>query len=255
MKKSVLLIILGLFVNYLSLAQGSIQGTIYGDDGNTIPGATVEIISGTSYDIQASDINGRFKLKPLTPGIYSIKIKSLACHDVTVTNIVVKADKITFLQDIKLVSDTKIIDIEPVINGGKRLIDPEETSVMTIEKTTLAKLPGAKSPVDMAVNLSTEVSKNDNNQLIIRGARPGSSSVYIDGVKMEGDNSGSISRFAIGSMEIYTGGVPAKYGDFTGGVIIMHSASYFDLLSEYEARTKRFEELSEMEKSKQQEEE
>jgi len=30
-------------------------------------------------------------------------------------------------------------------------------------------------------------------------------------------------------MEAYTGGIPAKYGDTTGGVVILETLSYFDL--------------------------
>jgi hypothetical protein len=30
-------------------------------------------------------------------------------------------------------------------------------------------------------------------------------------------------------MQLYTGGLPAKYGDTLGGVVVMESKSYFDL--------------------------
>lgn len=42
-----------------------------------------------------------------------------------------------------------------------------------------------------------------------------------------------IPGLAIGAMKVYTGGVPAKYGDVNGGVIVVETKSYFDLSKEY----------------------
>jgi hypothetical protein len=254
MKKIALITALALFASLFSFAQvGSIQGTILGEDGFGVPGATIEITSGTSYSITSSDLDGRYKLKPLEPGIYSIQIRSLGSKNVTITNLTVKPDKITFADNVNLVASVEIKD-EVIIKGRDRLIDPEETSVVPIEREELYKLPVAKNPVDIAASLSTEISKDENNQMIVRGSRPGSSSIYIDGVKMTSEGRG-VPSLAVGDMEVYTGGVPAKYGDFTGGVVIMRTASYFDMLSAYESRAKRFQELSEMEKEMEKEKE
>jgi hypothetical protein len=38
---------------------------------------------------------------------------------------------------------------------------------------------------------------------------------------------------AIGSLKVYTGGVPARYGDLSGGVIVVETKSYFDLSQQY----------------------
>jgi outer membrane receptor protein involved in Fe transport len=74
--------------------------------------------------------------------------------------------------------------------------------------------------------------------MVVRGSRPGSSSVYIDGMKVS-DEMSTLPSLGIGSMEIYTGGIPAKYGDVTGGVIMMTTKSYFDLVSERNAQNSR----------------
>ena len=41
----------------------------------------------------------------------------------------------------------------------------------------------------------------------------------------------NIPGLAIGSVKVYTGGVPARYGDFTGGCIVIETQSYFNWLS------------------------
>ena len=37
-----------------------------------------------------------------------------------------------------------------------------------------------------------------------------------------------IPGIAVGSVKVYTGGIPAAYGDVTGGVIVVETKSYFD---------------------------
>jgi hypothetical protein len=34
---------------------------------------------------------------------------------------------------------------------------------------------------------------------------------------------------------VYTGGLPAKYGDTLGGVVVMETKGYFDLYRQWEA--------------------
>jgi hypothetical protein len=49
-------------------------------------------------------------------------------------------------------------------------------------------------------------------------------------------NEMNIPGRAIGSIIAYSGGIPAKYGDFTGGVVVIETKSYFDWLVEQESR-------------------
>jgi hypothetical protein len=36
-------------------------------------------------------------------------------------------------------------------------------------------------------------------------------------------------------MMVYTGGLPAKYGDTMGGAVVVETKSYFELLRNYQA--------------------
>jgi hypothetical protein len=36
-------------------------------------------------------------------------------------------------------------------------------------------------------------------------------------------------------MMVYTGGLPAKYGDILGGAVILETKSYFDLYRQWQA--------------------
>lgn len=235
-----ILTVCALFLSTLLYAQtGAIEGTVVNSEDEVIPFANIVVETGVSNTGVAADFNGHFRLKPLEPGLYNIKISSLGFTPHIITGINVNNDKITFLGKINLKKDAEMIEGEVTVSASKEsVIDPENTSRIPYSREQLKKLPGRKSAVNIAADLSSEVSVNENNQVIIRGARPGSTAIFIDGVKVN-ESGSKLPSMAIGGVEVYTGGVPAKYGDFTGGVIIMRTVSYFDLLNEHKARQSR----------------
>jgi tetratricopeptide (TPR) repeat protein len=58
----------------------------------------------------------------------------------------------------------------------------------------------------------------------IRGSRGGDNAVYVDGVRVRSDT--HLPTASIESITVYTGGVPARYGDLTGGVIDITTRSF-----------------------------
>ena len=82
---------------------------------------------------------------------------------------------------------------------------------------------------DMTAGVTVGANGKD---VMIRGSRPTSTQFITDGVKsLTGDI--GIPGQAIGSVKVYTSGIPARYGDVTGGVIVVETKSYFDLAQEY----------------------
>src|SRR5690606_29034941 len=63
----------------------------------------------------------------------------------------------------------------------------------------------------------------------VRGARSGESDYFIDGITVRG--SSNLPKSGIQDVSVITGGLPANYGDMTGGVISVTtrgpSAKYF----------------------------
>ncbi|MFY8138858.1 MAG: hypothetical protein ACOVMR_12165, partial [Flavobacteriales bacterium] len=55
----------------------------------------------------------------------------------------------------------------------------------------------------------------------------GSVIYMIDGVKIR-ENVPNIPSCGISRMAVYTGGLPAKYGDTTGGVIVIETKNYLE---------------------------
>lgn len=82
-------------------------------------------------------------------------------------------------------------------------------------------------PVRSARNISSTISAINNNEsngeLNVRGARSNANQYYLDGVKVLGEP--EFPKSFVDKITIYSGSIPAKYGDLTGGVIDLESKS------------------------------
>jgi Ca-activated chloride channel family protein len=61
------------------------------------------------------------------------------------------------------------------------------------------------------------------NEIHIRGSRNGTEAYYLDGIRIS--NPDAIPKSYIGNVSVYTNGIPANYGDLTGGVIAVESVN------------------------------
>jgi hypothetical protein len=115
-----------------------------------------------------------------------------------------------------------------VIDGGEKLVDPDNTTCVTIPGKDLEKLPGSKNLTDMLTAVSNDIKKSDDGGgFIVRGSRPNTSAIFIDGVKSR-ENSPNVSGSIIKSLQVYTGGIPSAFGDVTGGVVVIETKGFFD---------------------------
>ena len=62
----------------------------------------------------------------------------------------------------------------------------------------------------------TYLNSNSINEISIRGGRADGNSYYVDGVRTRGID---VPKSMIGQVQIISGGIPANYGDVTGGII------------------------------------
>lgn len=222
----------------MSAQGGSIYGKVFDDSGQAIYSANISLVDGPTTTGTTSDFDGEFKIKPLSAGTYTVEITYLGYQSAKITGVQVYNNKITFLEDVNMTLAAYVLEGDyDVIDYKVKLIDPDEPQKMTISNELIIKTPGAKNPAMLARAYQSDV-QVVNNQMVVRGSRPGSSTVYIDGMKVS-DEMSTLPSLGIGTMEIYTGGIPAKYGDVTGGVIMMTTKGYFDLLSERKAQESR----------------
>lgn len=237
--KTIQKIILGLFIliGITSNAQnntGEIQGKVLEKEtGDPLAFAHVFTKVGDQTVGATTDLDGKFVIKPLKPGVYNVTVTFVAKDSMIISKVVVDPEKITYIDDCYL-SDKSILKGIVVLEWKRKLIDKGNPSIQSIGMKQIQQSPLMRSPVELLEVTVPGISVDDNGGVNIRGSRTGDVGYYIDGVKST--SLSGIPGRAIGNMSVYTGGVPAQYGDVTGGVIIVETVSYFDLYNAHKAR-------------------
>lgn len=196
---------------------GTLKGKILDKDtGEPIPFANVVIeLGGSQLGGTTSDFDGNYTIKPITPGKYNVRATYVSYQAVQVNDVIISADKITFL-DLKMSNQAQNLE-EVVISGYKvPLISKDKTtSGGTVTSEEIEKMPN-KSADAIAATVGGVFSQ-DGTVESIRGQRSEGTVYYIDGIKVTG--SANLPQSAIDQVSVVLGGVPAQYGDATGGII------------------------------------
>lgn len=213
---------------------GEIKGRVLDAVGEPAFNAVVETTSGGTRVATMSDDEGRFTLKPLPPGAYTVRFSSPEFKTIEVNGVLVSADQISYVDDVKA-SALVLGDFEIVYTRWEPpLIDRDIPGRTTLFHTQFRKDPTRKNPVTLASTMTPGVYKSPtSDELYFKGSRSDAMVYFVDGVKMSSLK--GVPPDAINSMSVYTGGVPAKYGDFTGGVIAIETKTYFDLYQQRQA--------------------
>jgi hypothetical protein len=189
-----------------------------------VPRVKVWIESDGKRTFAIADTLGRYKIDGVQPGVYNVYALASGYDTSMTLGVKVAPDALTGV-DLKMNGKS----FGPVIvTWTAPLVDPNIPRIK-IPTDYIAQSPQIRNPLALLAGYSSEIQlpEGGGGQVIIRGSRPGDAVYYIDGVKMT--DMSSVPGVSIGGLEAYTGGIPAKYGDTTGGVIILETKSYFDL--------------------------
>lgn len=224
MKNLLLIILIGLGSSVTAqVGLGSIKGKVFkGDSTDIVPQAIVRMEVAGDILMTKADFEGRYVFNGVKPGTYNISYESTLDGKITISGIIVKPDQIT---DVDAYMTKGVVGKEIVIVYKPKKIDIN--NITSISSEELQNNINIQNPKQMLVTKSSEISMTQDEKLVIRGSRPGDVIYYVDGVKQ--NDMQSVPGIAIGGMTVYTGGVPAKYGDTTGGVVILETKGYFDL--------------------------
>jgi len=189
-------------------------------DKSTIPFAAVAVMkAGAIINSGTTDIDGVVEIKPLDPGQYDVKVVELNHNDYTISNVEVTPN-VPVKISVQMIN--KSVTIKPVIvTFQRKAVDqsghtnsglPTEDIKANVNKGDINAMIGSTIPgftqTDIGQPLHAAGTRTEENQMI------------IDGVKITVDqNGGGLPQGMIGEINTYLSGVPAKYGDATGGII------------------------------------
>ena len=217
-RKLLFFLVLLLAANSAVLAQsGALQGKVIDKlTKEPIPFTNIIIENrGTQAGGTSSDIDGKYTIKPITPGTYDVKASFLGYKPVQITGIPVRSGIIEYL-NIELESTAIQVEGVTITKYKVPLIDKDKTvSGATVTSEEISKMP-SRNAASIATSVGGVFSR-DGEVGNVRGQRSDGNVTYIDGIRVRG--SGGLPESAIEQVSVILGGVPAQYGDATGGII------------------------------------
>jgi hypothetical protein len=233
-----LCITLALIISSVSFGQqalGDVVGTVVvKKTKEPIYDARVFIVDQDRLYQTKTDPDGRFKISAVPAGKYPLFVLKDG-DTMQVANVDVPMDG--YANAGTILYTNNILEMKAVLASAKSQglkLEYGSLPIKTITSEEIMKSPIKFDIKSLASSISTDVKLMDDGSLVFRGARKGDMIYMVDGMKVTGDL--TMPSVAIGKMMVYSGGLPAKYGDTMGGVIVIESKGYFDLLREYQSQ-------------------
>jgi len=161
-----------------------------------------------------SDIDGNYSFSNIDPGTYAVEVSYVGYNTQRVQGVVALAGKVNRL-DVQL-SAGLVLDEVVVVDYKVPLIEQDNTTsggVVTSEQ--IRNLP-TKNIGTLAAT-TAGISSIGGEAVAIRGSRTNATEYFVDGVRVF--STSLIPQSEIDQMQVITGGIEARYGDVTGGVI------------------------------------
>jgi hypothetical protein len=214
---------------------GTVKGTVKDGESKAPLGfCKVMLIQGGSIKGGATtDGSGKFQINSVAAGTYDVEVRNDAegYQPFRQTGVIVSSDNITFLDDLTITKAKEAKEMQEVkiVAYKVPLIDKDGgASGATVTREDIARLP-VRSAAGVAQTVGGVNSDEGSGAISVRGSRSDATYFFIDGVKVRG--SSNLPKSAIEEVSVITGGVPANYGDVTGGIISVTtrgpSAKYF----------------------------
>jgi hypothetical protein len=192
----------------------------------------VLILNGSTKAGASTDEKGEFQINSVSPGTYDVEVRSSDGYQpFKLTGFKVIGDKISFLDNIELTKPNDVKDLEEfkIVVYKVPLIDKDGgASGGTVTREDIGRLP-VRSAAGVASTVGGVSTNEGSGEISVRGSRSDGTYFYIDGIKVRG--SSNLPKSSMEEVSVITGGVPANYGDVTGGIIAITtrgpSAKYF----------------------------
>ena len=205
-----------LFFSVISLySQATLEGVISDKEtGSPLDFAYIKLYKGTNLVTGTqTDADGNYVISHIDNGTYDVEASYLGYTSEKKTGVVLGAGKVTRINFKLSVQGIQLTEL--VITEYKApLVDIDNTTTgATVTAEKIQSLP-TKS-VNAIAATTAGVASVDGGAINIRGGRTNATAYYVDGVRVMG----LIPQSEIEQMQVITGGLEARYGDATGGLI------------------------------------
>jgi outer membrane receptor protein involved in Fe transport len=223
MIKNLSLLLIALFCASVAIGQTTIQGKITEvETGEPVLFAAVALykndvlITGTE-----SDFDGNYSFADLSPGTYDVEVTILNLQDQRISGVVAKEGKVNIL-NVKMEEASILATQQDIVIKEYKvpLVEFDNTTQgKSLTSENIQALPTKN--ISAIAATSAGVSVDNGGNISIRGSRANATNYYIDGIRISGQGATNnlIPQAQIEQLQIITGGIEARYGDVTGGII------------------------------------
>ncbi len=198
----------------IAVAQsGVIEGNIIDDLGDPVSFANVALYQGQDLirGVQ-SDLDGKYIIGNLDPGTYDVEVSFVGLQTKRQNGVIVSTGIVRVNFDMSAGIDLETIE---VVDYKVPLIQTDKTTsggIVTGEQ--IENLP-IRNVIGIAATTAGVSAQGGN--VNIKGSRSNATVYFLNGVRI--DSRDLPPETEIEQIEVITGGISAKYGDVTGGVI------------------------------------
>ena len=216
MIRHLLLITAFTILGVTAFGQSSLEGKVVdATSGEPLIFANVVLFkNGNLITGAQSDLDGNYVFSSIDPGTYDVEASYTGYPSSRQTGVVILAGKAVKL-DFKLEIGVTLTGV--VVTEYKvPLIEQDNTTqggVKTAEQ--IRNLPTKN--INAIAATTAGLSSIDGGDINIRGSRSNATDYYIDGIRVS--NTSLIPQSEIEQLQVITGGMEARYGDATGGLI------------------------------------
>ena len=208
----------------LAFAQvtGSIEGLVFDNNKQPLPGVTVELTSPALQGVRTvtTDVNGKFIFGLLPVGEYKLVAKMQGFANLEQSNIQVSLDRTVSLH----VNMQPAFEEKITITGESPVVDVTSTTGgASLSQEMLQDLPSGRSYQNLTFLAAGSVNGGLGNDPSMGGASSAENRYLVDGIDVSDPAYGrgltNVTYNFIQEVEVKTGGYEAEYGGAMGGIV------------------------------------
>lgn len=210
---------------------GAITGVIRDrKTGETLAGVNI-IVAGTQLGA-ASDPDGNFQIRHLTPGTYTLMFSFIGYARTKINDLAVRAGEINDIGTIALKEEALTLETLVVTPGQFSIMGTAPLSRQTLSSQDIQNMSWAEDITRAVARLPGISSSDYSSKFTIRGGESDEVLITLDGMELyepfhQRDYSGGLFSIVdietIQGIELNTGGFSAEYGNRLSGVFSMRT--------------------------------
>ena len=193
-----------LMTGYTFAQNATLKGKVTKEDGSPVEFANVRLMQEDAMILgTTTDEKGNYTLKPVPSGKLDLIVTYTGCTPFKMKGISFSGSVVKF-QDVQIQCGKILKTIE--VTAEKPIFEPSEPNQQAMDAKDMENMSGKS--VSSALNTMSGLTQSSGGTSI-RGNRTGQLVYLVDGVRSGND----VPFSSVASMNMISGGIPAKYGD------------------------------------------